>query len=760
MSPKTARALLLGCSIAAIAAPAFAFEGDEPVTAVDTLIISAAARQTPATQETSTAEEIKQTVNAMNVEDSVKYIPSLIVRKRHIGDTQAPLATRTSGLGASARTLIYSDGVLLSALIGNNNSTASPRWGMVTPEEIEAVDFLYGPFSAAYAGNSIGGVLNIRTRTPTKREGTLHLAGAWQDFAQYGTDDTFRASQISGSYGDRIGDFWFRFSANEVVSNSQPLTYVTVAKPTTTSASGTVVTGPFADVNRLNSPIAVFGAGGLEHQIQTNMKLRLGYDLPFATAIYTIGRFANNTDSDVETYARDAAGQPVYSGTVNFEGYAYSLAASAFSNGVYALDEDHLAQSLTLASRGEGPWGWNLAASLYDYRKSLQRTPSTALPAAYAGAAGNIVDMKGTGWRTLDGVVSYDMEGQKVLFGAHSDQVDLSNTRYATTNWIDGEKGTKNLQSLGQTQTNAFWAQDAIDLSDSIRLTVGGRYEDWQASHGFNYSTATNPVTSVTQPARSDTAFSPKASLTWAGMNGWTVSGSYGEAYRFPTVTELYQAITTGSTITVPNPDLKPEHARSVELAVERAFDNGRLRASLFDERITDALISQTAPLVPNSTTLFSYVQNIDRTHVQGLELVAEGHDLFMRGLDLSASVTLTDPVVEKDAAFAAAVGKQVPGIPKVKSTIVATFRPDDKWAFTLAGRYSSRLFATIDNIDTVTHTYQGFDPFLVADVRVTYQIDDHWQAAVGVDNVTDSRYLLFHPFPGRTVQAELNYKF
>ena len=70
------------------------------------------------------------------------------MRKRHIGDTQAPLATRTSGVGASARSLIYADGVLLSALIGNNNSFASPRWGMVSPEEIERVDVLYGPFSA------------------------------------------------------------------------------------------------------------------------------------------------------------------------------------------------------------------------------------------------------------------------------------------------------------------------------------------------------------------------------------------------------------------------------------------------------------------------------------------------------------------------------------------------------------------------------------------------------------------------------------
>ena len=100
------------------------------------------------------AARIDETVNAVNVEDMLRYLPSLLVRKRHIGDTQAPLATRTSGVGASARSLIYADGILLSALIGNNNSSASPRWGMVSPGEIARIDVLYGPFSIS-SGDTI-----------------------------------------------------------------------------------------------------------------------------------------------------------------------------------------------------------------------------------------------------------------------------------------------------------------------------------------------------------------------------------------------------------------------------------------------------------------------------------------------------------------------------------------------------------------------------------------------------------------------------
>src|SRR6476469_7899595 len=130
----------------------------------------------PNAKESVTARRLRETTNVRNSEDALRYFPSLFVRKRHIGDTQAPLATRTSGVGASARSLIYADGVLLSALIGNNNNFASPRWGMVSPEEIDRVDVLYGPFSAAYPGNSIGAVVNITTRMPEKLEASATAA--------------------------------------------------------------------------------------------------------------------------------------------------------------------------------------------------------------------------------------------------------------------------------------------------------------------------------------------------------------------------------------------------------------------------------------------------------------------------------------------------------------------------------------------------------------------------------------------------------
>src|SRR5262249_54081736 len=129
--------------------------------------------QLPQTAESITAKEIQETVNAVDTEDALKYFPSLFLRKRNYGDTQAVLATRTWGVGSSARSLVYADDILLSALIANNNTIGAPRWGLVSPGQISRIDFLYGPFAAAYPGNSVGGVVQITTKMPDKPEASI-----------------------------------------------------------------------------------------------------------------------------------------------------------------------------------------------------------------------------------------------------------------------------------------------------------------------------------------------------------------------------------------------------------------------------------------------------------------------------------------------------------------------------------------------------------------------------------------------------------
>ena len=201
----------------------------------------------PTTRETVTREEIERSVNATDSEDALKYLPSLLVRKRYIGDyNHAILSSRASGTGNSARSAVYADGILLSNYLGNGVGGLSfpPRWGLVTPEEIERVDVMYGPFSAAYPGNSVGAVVDYVTRMPTKFEAHAKVGVVSQPFELYNTKTTYRAWAASASLGDRAGDFSWWINVNHTDSDGQPLTFATrLASTGVTGTAGTPVTG-------------------------------------------------------------------------------------------------------------------------------------------------------------------------------------------------------------------------------------------------------------------------------------------------------------------------------------------------------------------------------------------------------------------------------------------------------------------------------------------------------------------------------------
>lgn len=720
--------------------------------------------QLPQVTESVTATRIEETINVLDPEDAVKYLPSVFLRKRNIGDTQAVMATRVWGVSSSARSLIYADGVLLSALVANNNNIGGPRWGLVAPAEIERVDMMYGPFAAAHAGNSMGAVMEITTRLPEKFETSLQQTFAFQTFSQYGTRDTYRTSQTAVTAGNRTGKFSFWISANHQDSHSQPLSYVT----TTTFPTGT--TGGYAERNKLGAPAPIVGASGLLHTRMTNAKLKAAYDFtPTLRAAYTVGIWRNDADARAETYLRNAAGQPTFAGL------------AGFASGTYDLLQEHSSHSLSLRSDTRREFDFEAIATLYRMDRDRQSTPTTASATGAAtpafGTAGRVARLGGTGWSTLDlkgtwrpGEINGQhgrntTTGQTVTFGAHDDRYQLYNPTFATADWRNSESPSAGIatEGSGKTRTQALWIQDVWAVTPDVKLTAGARYEDFRAYDGRNI----NGATTVRQPTVTDHGFSPKAQLAWTATPQWLVTASIGQAYRFATAAELYQLVSTGTTFTSPNPNLKPDDVLATEVKIQRSLPGGRIRLSLFQDDIHDAIVAQFNPLLPGSTQLFSFFSNVDHVRARGAELVLEQNNTGLRGLDFTGSVTYLDAKTlalsgraSATAPASAAIGKKLPNIPDWRAAFVVTYRPDQRWAFTLAGRYSGMLWTTLDNTDVNPNTWQGFGAWFVADAHINVRLNRHWSASLGADNVLNRKYFLFHPFPNRTLFANVKYNF
>ena len=714
--------------------------------------------QLPQTSASITARGIEETVNAVDSEDAIKYFPSLFVRKRNNGDTQPVLATRTSGVNASARTLVYADDVNISALIANNNTIGAPRWGLVDPDSISRIDFLYGPFAAAYPGNSVGGVLLIQTKMPDKLEVQIKQTEGVQTFNQYSTSKAFRTDQTSASIGDKVENVSWSLSGSHLDSFSQPLIYVTNgAVPAGTS-------GAYVARNKTGAVADVVGAGGLLHQQIENVNLKVAYDInAWLKATYAFGFYSNFTASKVQSYLTSATGAPTFGGV------------SGFASNQYTLDEKHVAHSIKVASDTHGLFDWETVVSNYDFLNDVQRSPFgvTATGTGFTNAGKSLV-MSGTNWTNADlkGIWRpFGVAGpHEVSFGLHGDQYNLHSPTYATALYYGGSDTGGALYSNGRgvTETGALWAQDAWRIQPGLKLTLGGRLESWRARDGLNLTTGTTTAGAITsatttvQPAEQALRFSPKATLAWEPDPAWLVKASFGEANRFPTVSELYQIVTVGSSFQSPNPNLRPEQAFSEELAIERHWADGNVRVSLFQENDNSALISQTNFL---NQTPVTFVTNVDATRLRGVELAARQDNVVVRGFEVSGSVTYTDSRILSDPSFASstgttATGKRVPYIPDWRATVAATYRPDAHWAFTVAGRYSGKQYSTLDNSDVVSNVFGAFDRFFVVDTRINYALSERASVGFGVDNINNEKYFLFHPFPQRTFYADARLKF
>ena len=723
--------------------------------------------QIPTTIEGVSREQLEETINATDSQDAIKYLPSLLVRKRYIGDyNHAVLSSRASGTGNSARSAVYADGILLSNYLGNG-ATYTPRWGLVTPEEIERVDVMYGPFSAAYPGNSVGAVVDYVTRMPTKFEGHAKLSAFTQNYSQYNTNETYSGNQASASLGSKSGDWSWWVNINRTDSAGQPLVFATRALSTTAPGANPVVSGAVLTPNNFGVNNYIVGTNTQYRTIQDHTKVKLAYDItPTLRASYVLGYWANTSDGNPQSYLRNASGAPVFTGNVVINGNTYSL-NSVFNASRESLE--HTMHGLSLKSNTKGTWDWEVAASLYDYGKDLQRattlssvasTTANPVSSTLTGGPGSITNQNGTAWTTFASKGTWRPEGVAgahiVDFGFQQENYQLRILRSSIPgNWLADAPGTPISDVGGKTQMQSVYAQDTWRFAPKWKTVLGARVESWSASNGYTYNLTSTPARRD-YGSRNETHVSPKGALAYQWSANTVLKGSIGRAVRMPTVQELYGATSNANLSFVNDPNLFPERSWTSELSVEKDLGHGLLRLTFFNEDTKDALYSQ---LIPGSTTV-SRVQNVDAINTKGLETAYTGSDLWVKGLDFSGSITYANSIIVSNPALPSSEGKFQPRVPVWRATALTSYRFDEKLSATLGVRYSGQQFAQLDNSDINAMAYQGVSRYLIVDVRTRYRLARKTVAAFGIDNLSNEEYWNFHPYPKRTYVLELKHDF
>ena len=713
--------------------------------------------------------------NLFNPEDALRYVPSTVIRKRYIGDRNALLGGRSFGTLQPSRGLVFLDGYLLSNLLGRFDA---PRWNMVTPEAIERVDVLYGPFSAIHAGNSIGTTIVVTERTPARLEWSGSLTGYGQRFSQYGETDDYRGGQVSGYVGGRLASGWGALTYNHQDSISQPMQYFNVTANDTgvfpaIAAPAIQVSGIRYDTDPRGNRRAVFGgsSGAIDHTVQDSLKLRLGYALtPGLETSALVAGWRNETHNRNRTFLRDATGAEVWRGRVTDGAHTFDVPATAFAPST--REERHRQLGFTLRTRRDA--GWNASAVASDYRILSDPARQAGLPdpEAASGGPGTVTRRDGTGWNTFEVQATHAPrvgDGRHAFtFGAHRNAYTLTNVVDDVLDWRFGA-ATLAQRYRGETEVWALYAQDAWRLGDRLKLTLGWRAERFRTFAGEQLARvascmpgagATCEPTAdrtfdkvVAYPGRTLTGHSPKASLAWTATDRLLLRASFGRGVRFPNVEELYNGTVTATSVTLSDPDLEAERSNAFELSAETSWSRQTLRASLFHDEVRDAILRQSDNTVTPSIT---NVSNQDLVRTTGLEAAWSARDAAVTGLSVEANAALTRSRVVRNAKDLATEGKHWLRVPEARANAVLAYRPSPRWMGSLGWRFSTSAYNDVYNRDVHGDVYGGISGVNQLDLCLSHKPVPGLELAVGMDNVTDHHSYQSHPLPGRTLFVQV----
>lgn len=231
-------------------------------------------------------------------------------------------------------------------------------------------------------------------------------------------------------------------------------------------------------------------------------------------------------------------------------------------------------------------------------------------------------------------------------YGEYQFQRNFEKVGLILTSGFVATHSATNSQILGDTtfiaSSTAGYFQ--LDYKANNRLSIGGglRYEHSQQKSPENFMGVIIP-----DGIAKDGQMISRLSANYQLAEYTFLRGSYGQGYRYPTLTERFVTTTFGSFSIFSNPNLRPEYGYTTELGIKQGFGTSWLKgffdAAVFQSEYTD-MIEFTFVFEPNRIGF--QPQNIGNTRIRGWEVGFTGQ-AFLLGAPITifGGYTFIDPI-------------------------------------------------------------------------------------------------------------------
>jgi hemoglobin/transferrin/lactoferrin receptor protein len=518
------------------------------------------------------------------------------------------------------RLLITVDGVRFNNAIfrgGNVQNVIS-----IDPLAIERTEVILGPGSVVYGSDAIGGVMNFYTKRPkfSFEEGTSFSGNA---LARYATASEEKTGHFDFNIGTKEWAFLTSVSYSDFgdlrMGKNGPDDYLRPFYAETVNGEDILVE---------NSDPSVQVPTGYQ-QINTMQKVRY---MPSEKWDFNLGLFYTTT-SDYSRY--DRLIRPEDDGLRSAEWYygpqewlSGNLQArnKAYNGGIYDESIITVSYQRFKESRNDRDFGDTI---LFETDEEVS---------AYTGAWDFEKDFN-------KAKVHYGVEYVYNKVNSVGKQMDIvTGTSGAdASRYPDGSTW----QSIGAYSSLQFKLADKLSFQGGLRynhILVDASFED--GFYDFPFSEANINTGALTGSA--GLAWYPNDILSWR-LN-------FGTAFRAPNIDDVGKIFDSEpGSVVVPNPDLKPEYAKTGEIGVVINFDDVvKLDVGTYFTSLKDAMVRRDYEIDGESQIIYQgelsnvqAIQNAAKAEVYGFEASVEIN--FSEQLQLTSQYSVADGFEEDD---------------------------------------------------------------------------------------------------------------
>ncbi len=604
-----------------------------------------------------------------------------------------------------------------------------PEWSYIPVENIAQIEIIKGSSSVLYGSSAINGVINIRSAYPTSTPKTTisYSAGAY----------SLPPTPAQNWYGAAIPGFTnLNFLHSEIINKNIDL----------------VIGGNFNVDQGYTGPAPKFG--------------NLPIDLKKALLI-------ENTDSS--TFSKDDLRKERARLNFNFRYRSKKVPGLSFGlngNGMYNKTN----MVLAWLDDSAGLYKAYPGALFLEYQTFFNLDPFIKYDAGN-GVTHSLVTRV---FHTYDSITNNQTTKGTIYYAEYQLQKKYSDLGITFTGGVVSDISTSHAplyDSSGSPDNRVTNLAGYIQLDkkfwEILNISGGVRYEYFQ----------TNNLQSVAQPIY-------RAGASLQIMKGTWIRTSFGDGFRYPTITERYISTKAGLFGVFPNPGLQPETSRNFELGIKQGFKIGSCMGYLdlagFQQNYHNTIEYLFGPWNQNISLFGFKFVNTGDSRVSGVDIsmacsTPESNKNF--GITALAGYTYIDPVsLTPNLVYAHTKG--IPGSTadttySLKSTSIDTnshvlkyrfrnmFKADVEVRIRKIGLgLSYRYYSKMENIDkafqdieTLTKTFHSAYPqfasidiinywkshkhFNVFDARASYKLTDKHKLSLVCSNVFNVAYFL-----------------